>query len=238
VKIAALLLPPVLATACSGPSPYVTTVGILKPGATLAVRIDSGTLNAYQPEAGQRRDLFTISGTALPKQTPPPAPRMRVAPLGLVVRATGSLSTLLVRVPDGVNLAVASRNGDVNVTDITGNARVFAQRGNVAIKLPGYAQAAVGTGNLSVMMGATAWPGTLHFSTKHGDIELWIVARAAFAVHLHTADGTLFTDFGLTGTSNGSAESIDGMVNGGSASRLDVETSAGSIRLLRLQPQP
>ena len=119
------------------------------------VRVDSARVSAYQPATGQRRDLFTIAATALPKGTPPPAPRLRAAPLGLVVHAGGTLDSLLVRVPDGVNLVVESRSGDVNVTDISGNARVVAQRGNVDLKLFGYAQAAVGRGNLSVMMGAT-----------------------------------------------------------------------------------
>jgi hypothetical protein len=233
-----LLLPLAPLAACATPSPYVTTVGILKPGATLAVRVDSATVNAYQPEVGQRRDLFTISATAPAKSTPPPAPRMRAVPLGLTVRAKGTLDSLLVRVPDGVDLVVESNRGDVNVTDITGNARVLAQKGNVDVKLPGYAQAAVGTGNLSVTMGATNWPGTLRFSTRRGDIELWISAKASFGVHLHTGNGVLFTDFGLRGTSNGEAETIDGSVNGSSAQRIDVEASAGAIRLLRLQPQP
>jgi hypothetical protein len=201
------------------------------------VRIDSGTVNVYQPASGQRRDLFTIAATAQSKGTPPPAPRTRAVPLGLVVRA-GTLASLLVRVPDGVNLVVQSRNGNVNVTDIAGDARIVAQRGNVNLMVPGYAQAAVGDGNLKVMMGATTWPGTLHFSTRRGDIELWISAKAAFGVHLHTNDGTLFTDFNLRGTSSGNAETIDGIVNGGAAWGVDVETAAGAIRLLRLQPQP
>lgn len=238
VKAASLLLPLLGLLACSSASPYATTVGLLRPGTTLSVRVDAGTVNAYQPLAGQRRDLFTISATARAKGTPPPAPKIHAASSGVVVDALGQLEALLVRVPDDVNLVVQSGNGDVNVTDISGNARVVAQRGNVAIKIPGYAQAAAGDGNLSVMMGAASWPGTLRFSTRHGDIEVWIVARAAFGVHLYTANGTLFTDFGLRGTSSGSAETIDGVVNGGSSSRVDLETSAGAIRLLRLQPQP
>lgn len=224
--------------ACSTASPYVTTVGILKPGATLVVRVDSSTVNAYQPRSDQRRDLFTIAATALPKGTPPPPPRLRPSPLGVVARAHGNLGSLLVRVPDGVNLVVESRSGDVNVTDITGNVRVVAQRGNVDLKLAGYGQAAVGRGNLSVMMGSTDWPGTLHFSTQRGDVELWISAKAAFRVHLHTGDGVIFTDFGLRGTSNGGAETIDDSVGGPSEQRVDVDASFGAIRLLRLQPQP
>ena len=210
---------------------------MLKPGNTMAVQMDSGRVDAYQPVRGQRHDFFTVSATALPKTTPPP-PRLHPAPLGVVVRATGALDSLLVRVPDGVNLVVESERGDVNVTDISGNARVVARHGNVDIKVPAYAQAAVGDGNLSVRMGASSWPGTLAFSTRHGDVELWVVARAAFTVHLHTDNGTLFTDFGLRGISSGSAETIDGSINGGSKQRIDVEAGTGSIRLLRLQPQP
>jgi hypothetical protein len=238
VKLPLLLLPAVTLVACSTTPPYVTTVGVLRPGATLAVRVGQATVNAYQPVTGQRRNVFTLSATALPKGTPPPAPRLRVAPLGLTVNAPGPLASLLVRVPDGVNLVVDSQRGDVNVTDINGNARIVALQGNVNAMLPGYAQAAVGRGNLSVTMGSTDWPGTLHFSTQHGDIELRVSARAAFDVHLHTDDGTLFTDFALRGSSRGRAETIDGRINGGGAHGIDVEAATGTIRLLRLQPQP
>lgn len=204
---------------------------------TLTVRVDSATVNAYQPATGQRHDLFTISATAIPKATPPPAPRLHAAPLGLAVRAPGNLYSLLVRVPDRVDLVVVSQHGNVNVTDITGSARVAAHAGNVDLKLPGYAQAAVDDGNLSVTMGATQWPGTLHFSTRNGDVELHVNPKASFSVHLHTDNGVLFTEFGLRGTSSENAETIDASVNGGSTQRIDVETSSGSIRLLRLQPQ-
>ena len=232
-----LLLVAALVT-CSAPSPYVTTVGILRPGVTLAIEAWSATVNAYQPAQGQRRDSFTIAATAPRNATPPPPPHLRAEPLGVVVHAPGTLQTLMVRVPDRVNLVVESHNGDVNVTDITGNARVILRQGNVNIMLPGYAQAQVGAGNISVTMGATDWPGTLYFSTGRGDIVLRISAKAAFGVRLHTGHGVLFTDFALRGTSNGQSETIVGNVNGGSARQIDVETSAGAIRLLRLQPQP
>lgn len=210
----------------------------MKPGATLEVRVASATLNAYQPSAGQPRRAFTISATALPKQTPPPVPALRPGARGVVVNAPGPLASLLVRVPDGVDFVVRSERGDVNVTDINASVRVIAQRGNVKVMVPGYAQAAVGQGNLSVTMGSTDWPGTLHFSTQNGNIELWIIATAAFHVHLHTDDGSLFTDFGLRGTSQGRSETIDAAINGGGGHGIDVEAASGTIRLLRLTPQP
>lgn len=224
--------------ACSAAAPYVSTVGILKPGTTLTVRIADAPLSAFAPEASQRRDLFTVAATALPKGSAPSPPSMRAAAGGLAVTASNPLAALLVRVPQRVNLVVESARGDVSVTDITGNARIDARDGNVTVMLPGYAQAAVGQGNLSVTMGASDWPGTLRFSTQRGDVQLRVRSNIAFRVHLHTDDGALFTDFGLRGVSSGRSETIDGSVNGGGARRIDVETASGGIQLLRLQPQP
>jgi hypothetical protein len=238
VRSLLLLLPAAALAACSSSPPYSTTVGLLKPGATLAVRVAQATVNVYQPENGQRRDLFTVAATALARATPPPAPKLRVTPRGVLVNAPDPLDSLLVRAPDRANLTVQSVRGDVNVTDIRGSAVVVALLGNVTMMLPAYGQAAVGQGNIDATIGSTDWPGTLHFSTVRGDVVLRVRADAAFVVHLHTGAGTLFTDFPLRGTSRGQSETIDGIVNGGGPRRIDVETTAGAIRLLRLQPQP
>lgn len=232
----ALLLLLLAATACSSQAPYVTTVGVLTPGSTITVRLAAGSLSAYQPASGQPRNRFTIASTALARSTPPPPPRLRPRPGGIAIDAP-ALAELLVRVPDGVNLVVDSRKGDVRVTDIAGNANIVALDGDVQAMLPGYAQVRAGRGNVSVTMGSTGWPGTLHFSAQRGNIEIWINENAAFDVRLHTDRGTLFTDFDLRGTSHGSSETIAGRVNGGGSHAIDVQTSAGTIRLLRLHPQ-
>lgn len=223
--------------ACSASPPYVTTVGVLRPGTTLRVEAADTTVNAYAPATGQPPNLFTVAATALPHGTPPPPPLIRPTRDGVAVIAPSPLAAVLVRVPERSDFEVLSRRGDVNVTDIGGNARVVAHDGNVTVMLPGYAQVSAGTGSVNVTMGATQWPGTLHFVAHRGDITLWINPKAACAVHLHTDDGTLFSDFGLRGTSNGPAETIDGVLGGGSLQRIDVETGSGAIRLLRLQPQ-
>jgi hypothetical protein len=236
-RLLLLLLVALGLSACNAASPYVSTVGVLKPGNTLTVRVAGAQFNAFAPEARQRRDLFTVAATALPKGGDPPPPRLRPAARGLLIIAPSPLAALLVRVPDRVDLVVDSQRGDVGVTDITGNARIVARNGNVTLMLPGYAQATVGRGNLLVTMGASDWPGTLHFSTQSGDVQLRVRADVRFTVHLHTGDGALFTDFGLHGVSSGRSETIDGSVNGGDPRSIDVETGSGGIQLLRLQPQ-
>jgi hypothetical protein len=237
-KRIALLLLLVAPAGCRSETPYATTVGILPPGSTLTVRVADATVSAFAPAGGQARNRFTLEATALPNAPPPPAPRLR-AILGhsLTVQADRPLADLLVRVPDGVTLVIASRRGDVHVTNITGNANIVAAHGDVQALLPGYAQARAITGNVSVTMGSTGWPGTLRFSTEQGNVTVWINENAAFNVHLHTDRGTLFTDFDLRGTSQGASETIDGRVNGGGSHGIDIETTTGAIRLLRLHPQ-
>ncbi|HEY1656150.1 MAG TPA: DUF4097 family beta strand repeat-containing protein [Candidatus Tumulicola sp.] len=232
---AALLLPLLLA-ACAHETPYATTIGTLAPGSTMTVRLARGTLNAYHPAAGEPSSRFTVAATARKGASPPP-PVLRTAAGGLSVSAQ-SLAELLVRVPDGVNLVVDARDGDVRVTDITGNVRIVVGRGSVLAMLPGYAQAHAGSGNVSVRMGSTDWPGTLRFSTGRGDVDVWIRDASAFHAHLHTVNGTIFTDFNLRGTSEGTSETIDGDVNGGGSHGVDIETLGGEIRLLQLHPQP
>ncbi|MGB6986555.1 MAG: DUF4097 family beta strand repeat-containing protein [Candidatus Aquilonibacter sp.] len=224
--------------ACSSSlQPYSTTTGSLKPGAVMTVNIESGVINAFKPMQGDPTDRFTISATGPGDAAQPPPPRIRPNGNGIIVDATGTLAYLLVRVPQGVNLVVHSKNGNVNVTDIGGNVDVTATRGNVKIMVSGSAQASTGNGNVDLTMGTTSWSGTLRDSAQNGDVTVYVPETAAFAVRMHTDDGTLFTDFGLTGTSQGSNETIDARVNGGGAFGLDIESRRGTVRLLRLTPQ-
>ena len=212
-------------------------MGSLKPGAVITVNIESGAVNAFKPMQGDPDDRFTISATAQGDAAQPPAPTVRPNGSGIIVTATGTLAYLLVRVPQGVDLVVHSKNGNVNATDISGNVDVTSISGNVKIMISGHAQATTQNGNIDLTMGATSWPGTLRDSAKNGDVTVYVPETAAFHARLHTDNGTLFTDFGLTGSSQGSNETIDALVNGGSAYGLDLESQRGTVRLLRLTPQ-
>lgn len=203
----------------------------------LTVNIESGVVNAFKPAQGDLPDQYTIAATALAGANPPPAPRFRANGSGVIVDATGKLANLLVRVPQGVDLVVHSKNGNVNITDISGNVDVHADKGDVKIMVPGGAQATTTDGSIDLTMGKTSWLGTLHDRAHNGDVTVYIPETAAFHVRMHTDDGTLFTDFGLIGTSHGSSETIDAPVNGGGAFGLDLESNRGTVRLLRLAPQ-
>jgi len=220
------------------PVSYSTTVGVLKPGATMTVRIANGVLNAYAPAEGDPSDRFTVVASALPTASPLPAPpQIRPSGKGVTIDASGTLANLLVRVPEGVNLVVESKRGNVNVTSISGNVVVHAGTGDVNVMITGYAQASTQNGDVDVTMGATHWPGTLHFRTRNGDVTVYVRETDAFHARMHTDDGTLFTDFGLRGTSHGNNETIDAPVDGGGAFGLDLESKRGAVRLLRLTPQ-
>ena len=224
--------------ACSStPPPYATHIGVLKPGSVLTVNIDRGVINAFKPAQSDPVDQYTITATGIDGASPPPAPSVHPNGTGVTVDATGTLANLLVRVPQGVGLVVHSKSGNVNVTDISGSVDVKADNGDVKIMVSGIAQASTVNGSIDLTMGKTSWTGTLRDSARNGDVTVYIPETAAFHARMHTDDGVLFTDFGLTGTSHGSNETIDAPVNGGGPFGLDLESNRGAVRLLRLTPQ-
>jgi hypothetical protein len=224
---------------CSGgDTPYATSIGSLEPGATMTVKVAKADVNVYKPKVGDPSDRFTVSPTALAKASPPPPPSLRPAGNGVVILAPNPLRSLLLRVPDKVNISVDDASGNVSVTDITGSADVRTGAGNISIMVSGYARAHSDRGNVNVTMGSLDWPGRIAISAGTGDVVVYVNENAKFRVRMHTGEGVLFTDFpGLRGTSSGKAETIDAPVNGGAARILDIETGGGAVRLLRLAPQ-
>jgi len=203
----------------------------------MTVNVANTVVNVFKPAEGDPPSRFTVAATANAGASPPPAPTIRHDANGIVVDAPDPLSNLLVRVPQGVQLVVHSRKGNVNVIDISGDVSVHAGSGDVKIMVAGTAQASTLNGSINATIGATTWPGTLRFSSQNGDVTVYVPQTAAFQARLHTDDGTLFTDFDLRGTSIGNNETIDAPVNHGSAFGLDLESKRGAVRLLRLTPQ-
>jgi hypothetical protein len=203
----------------------------------MTVEVKNASLNVYKPAVGEPANRYTIQATQIENHEAPPAPTVLSAGNGIVVQAPDPLYGLLVRLPDKVNLVVDSAEGNVNVIDVLGNVVVHGGIGKIKVLVPGYAEASNKKGDIEVTVGANVWPGTLKFTTDDGDVTIYVPETAKFHAHLHTDDGTLFTDFNLTGTSTGANETIDAPVNGGGAMGIDIETKHGAARLLRLAPQ-
>jgi len=234
----------VLLTGCAGAAPFFTSSGTLAPGSTMQVVSHAASsakpleINVYKPAIGDARDKYTVSLSA-----PHPTTQM----LSGVVRQHGSTlhvdpsaggaQVALIRVPNNVALSVANANGPVNITDITGTIVAKTGKGDIKVMVPNYVQASAQDGNVTVYMSATKWPGTLHYSTQNGTVELWINENTQFRVHLHTDRGTIFTDFDLRGTSKGLSETIDSAVGVNPKQGIDVNVGTGDIRVLQLKPQ-
>jgi hypothetical protein len=237
MKRACLLLLISALTACGSSGAVTRSIGSLPPGSRMVVRIARGELDAYKPLTGDPPGRYTLATSSNDGVPSAPSVTRTGKTLSASLTAGANANEFLVRVPGGVSLDASSGDGDVNVTDITGVATAHADNGNVKVMVEGYARASANNGNVTVYMGSTDWPGTLHFSSDRGDVEVWINATANFHVTMHTDRGTIFTDFPLRGTSSGLSETIVGNVGDSNAHSIDILAHNGSIRLLQLKPQ-
>ncbi|MDQ2680212.1 MAG: hypothetical protein M3Y21_04200 [Candidatus Eremiobacteraeota bacterium] len=230
IQIGLLLLLSASLCACSSGGAFATRTGRLVSGSTLSVRAEPGNINAYPPAVGEPSDLWTVqtAGSKMAGDSLVTSARY--------LRAIGH-ADYLVRVPKGVRLSARTTRGSINISDVSGPVDAEDNDGTIHIQIPGYATARTLRGNISVTFSDLNWPGTLHFSSQQGDVEVWVPAIVNAHVHLHTDRGTIFSDFGIRGTARGTAETIDAQIGSASAHGIDIEVKNGSIRFLRLVPQ-
>lgn len=231
-RLALLLLLVASLAACGQQAPAFKRIGSLPPGWTIAVHNDRGDISVYAPARGQPDSMYTISANL-------DVPQGSIVARGrsITISAPGPGLNYLIRGPKGAELDLSTHDGSINVADFDGVVTAHADRGDIKMLIPQYGNASAGTGNISVIFASPTWPGTLNFSAEKGDVELYVNENAAAHVHLHTDNGTIFTDFPLKGTASGSSETIDAPINGGAKRGIDVEVRDGSIRLLQLKPQ-
>ena len=235
MKRTSLLLPLVLLAACAAPPPAIKETGVFPPGATIVARNISGNIDAYAPERSQPADEYTVAAYG-----PPDAVSITKAPLLITAQAKRPGVNFLVRGPKGGSMDLSTQRGDIHVGDFEGVVNAHTDRGSIAMLIPEYGSASIGTGNMSVIFASTDWPGTLHFTVGSGDVEIYVNEHAKARVRMHTDNGTIYTDFPpapLKGTSHGSNETLEGTINGGGPRSIDVEVHNGIIRVLQLKPQ-
>jgi hypothetical protein len=231
-RIGLLLL--AAAAACAPARPGLEQTGSLPPGGVITVTNLRGNVSIYAPARGQPSAGFTVDATG------PDAGRdviVRRSGRRITIETRGLGTDLLIRGPKGSVINVKAVSGNINAADFDGVVNANTGRGDIKMLLPEYGTANAGTGNVSVIFASTTWPGTLHFGSQHGDVELYVNQTAAAGVDLITMNGTIFTDFPLKGAAHGLSEMIGGAINGGAKRRIAVFVSDGSIRLLQLKPQ-
>lgn len=204
-------------------------------GGTIVVGNIQGDIGAYAPERGQPSNTYTIEAYEPGNATG----GVTIRKQGLLITAQSNIPAVryLVRGPKGGAMDLTTHAGNIMVADFEGVVNAHDDKGDVKMLIPEYGNASVGTGNVSVIFASTDWPGTLHFSTVHGNIELYVNENAKARLRLHTDNGNVFSDFPLKGTSQGQSETIDSVINGGGPRSIDVEVKTGSIRLMQLKPQ-
>jgi len=192
-----------------------------------------GDINAYAPARNEPQDRYTIQAfSASPGGLSFDARRMTVRAI-----ASSPGVRFLVRAPKGTSLNLEAANGNINVQDYDGVVNARTGRGDIKMLIPAYGNAFALTGNVSVIFASQNWNGTLHFGAGTGNVEIYVNETAKARVRMHTGDGTVFSDFPITGSSSGTSETIDAAINGGGPRAIDVEVRHGSIRVMQLKPQ-
>lgn len=235
MKRTVLLLPLVLLAACGAPPPQFKETGVFPPGATIIARNIQGDINAYAPERSQPADQYTVAAYG-----PPGSVDITKAHLLITARANRPGVNFLLRGPKGGAMDLSTQKGNIHVGDFEGIVNAHTDRGDINMLIPQYGSASIGTGNMSVIFASTDWPGTLKYSIGTGNIEIYVNEHAQARLHLHTDNGSIFTDFPpqpLKGTSHGSNETLEGTINGGGPRSIDIEVHSGIIRVLQLKPQ-
>jgi len=222
-----------LLCACAAPAPSLQISGTLPAGAAIVVRNIKGDIGAYAPEHGRPPDRFVVAASGAPAD----AVKIVRRPLLISADALAPGVRFLVRGPKDGTLDLDTGSGSIMVADFDGVANVHTGSGDVRMLLPQYGNASVGTGNISANIASTDWHGTLKFTVQNGNVELYVNEHAKAHVRMHTDDGTVFSDFPVTGTSQGTSETIDRPINGGGPRSIDIEVKRGSIRLMQLKPQ-
>lgn len=218
---------------CSGGAPVIERSGILQPGGALVVSNIAGDIDAYAPARNQSADRYTIDAFA----SSPGDVSVSISRLLLRAQAKTPGVRFQVRAPRGTSMNLSTRTGNINVQDYDGVVNASTGNGDIKMLIPAYGNAFAQKGNVSVIFASDSWNGTLHFGSDDGNVEVYVNENAKARIRMHTDNGTVFSDFNITGKSSGTGETIDAPVNGGGPRSIDVEVKHGDIRVMQLKPQ-
>jgi hypothetical protein len=138
-----------------------------------------------------------------------------------------------VSLPSGVNVRVASVNGDVEVAGATAEVSASTVNGEVrAASSGGPVEANTVNGDVRASM-RTVGTGELNYKTVNGSIELELPASLNADVELRTVNGGFETDFPMTLSGRVSPRRLTGKIGSGGRD-LRATTVNGSIKLRKI----
>ncbi len=134
-----------------------------------------------------------------------------------------------VEVPEGVELAARTVNGDVEATDLLGDVEAETVNGDVELTTRGFARAATVNGSIRAEMGR--WlPEGADFRTVNGSIELDLPDDVDADLDASWVNGALDSDLPLLVDGKIGRRSVVGRLGAG-GSVLRIHTVNGSIRI-------
>jgi hypothetical protein len=143
-----------------------------------------------------------------------------------------------VRVPSGVRFVGHTVNGNVDATNIGGDAEVKTVNGSINVSASGIAEASTVNGSIRASMGNAQWQSELKFHTVNGSITIDFPNNLSADVRAETLNGDFNSEFPMssqstTGTERrGRPKKVSGTIGGGGRS-LDLKTINGDIQLRR-----
>lgn len=134
-----------------------------------------------------------------------------------------------VRLPEGAALQVATVDGNIHVSDLTGRATITTVDGDVLVS--GRAPESISTVDGAIDVTVTEMPKAgMHYRTVDGAITVRVPSGVGLNVTGSSVDGTFTSDFPLTTAGKWGPRQMSGTVgDGGPALRLS--TVDGAIRL-------
>lgn len=136
-----------------------------------------------------------------------------------------------VEVPAGVNLAVGTVNGQVDVERVSGDVKASTVNGDVVVESDGNVQASTVNGSISARMGQDL-KSDLSFNTVNGSVTVSLPDGANADVKASTVNGGLESDFPLTIQGRFSNRRMNGRIGDGGHD-LRLSTVNGGITLRR-----
>jgi hypothetical protein len=139
----------------------------------------------------------------------------------------------VVQLPVGVKVDVGTISGGIGMADVSGPVKAETVNGKVQVAaLAGPVTASSVNGSVSVAIDSLGGPGDIKLSTVNGSVTAELPPSLQAQLSMETVNGSVHSDFDVTGTDTSTHKEIKGMIGAGGR-RVALETVNGSVKLLR-----